>query len=213
MLAVSDTGIGMNKETKENVFDPFFTTKEMGKGTGLGLSTVYGIVTQSSGHITVYSEQDHGTVFTIYLPVSHAHAADNIKTTLENTAPYEHGTETLLVAEDDEIILELTTQFLRDAGYTVLTATNGEEAVRVFENHADEIDCIMMDVVMPHMGGKQALKLILKKCPDVRYVFSSGYNTDTEQNDFVKRKKQHVLNKPYMSEALLRKIREVLDDV
>ncbi|MDD2218674.1 MAG: PAS domain S-box protein [Desulfoplanes sp.] len=213
LLQVSDTGCGIEKKIRDRIFDPFFTTKEMGKGTGLGLSTVYGIVTQSSGHITVYSEQNHGTVFTIYLPVSHAHAADNIKTTLENTAPYEHGTETLLVAEDDEIILELTTQFLRDAGYTVLTATNGEEAVRVFEDHADEIDCIMMDVVMPHMGGKQALKLILKKCPDVRYVFSSGYNTDTEQNDFVKRKKQHVLNKPYMSEALLRKIREVLDDV
>lgn len=213
LLQVSDTGCGIEKELCKRIFDPFFTTKEIGKGTGLGLSTVYGIVTQNGGHITVYSEKDQGTVFRIYLPASHSDPVDNIKVAPEHTAPYKRGTETLLVAEDDEIILELTSQFLRDAGYTVLTATNGEEAVHLFEDHADEIDCIMMDVVMPRMGGKQAMDLIRKKCPDIRYVFSSGYSPDAEQHDFVKRKKQHVLNKPYMSEALLRKIREVLDDV
>ena len=213
LLQISDTGCGIEKGLCERIFDPFFTTKEIGKGTGLGLSTVYGIVTQNGGHIAVYSEKDHGTVFTIYLPVSHSDPADTIETAPEHATPYERGTETLLVVEDDITILELTTQFLRNAGYTVLTATNGEEAVRVFEEHAGEIDCIMMDIIMPHMGGKQAMDLIHKKCPDIRYVFSSGYSPDTGQHDLIKGKKQHLLNKPYRSEALLQKIREVLDDV
>jgi two-component system cell cycle sensor histidine kinase/response regulator CckA len=129
------------------------------------------------------------------------------------TETTERGDETILVAEDDEMLLRLATRFLSGAGYTVLTAINGEEAVRVFEEHADEIDCIMMDVIMPKMGGKQAMDLILKNNPTVRYLFCSGYSQDTGHNDFIKDKYQHLLSKPYQSAVLLRKIREVLDAI
>jgi PAS domain S-box-containing protein len=212
LLSVTDTGCGMDKPIREKIFTPFFTTKEVGKGTGLGLSTVYGIIEQNKGHITVYSEPGLGTTFKIYLPVSTLLTADVISSISEKSAPAESGVETILVAEDDESLLRLATQILSDAGYTVLTAKDGEEAVRVFEEHADQIDLVMMDVVMPRMGGKEAIKRILEKRPALRYLFASGYNPDAGHNEFIKEKGLHLLNKPYPSAVLLSKIREVLNE-
>jgi len=210
-LSITDTGCGMDKTICEKIFDPFFTTKEVGKGTGLGLSTVYGIVKQNEGHIAVYSELGEGTVFKIYLPVASPLPAGGFSPASENDVPAEGGAETILVTEDDEAILKLATQILSSAGYTVLTAKDGEEAVRVFKEHADEIDLVMMDVVMPRMSGKNVMDAILQKRPAMRHLFVSGYSPDAGHNDFIKEKGLHLLSKPYQAAALLHKIREVLE--
>jgi len=207
LLSVTDTGCGMDKAIRGKIFDPFFTTKEVGKGTGLGLSTVYGIVKQNKGHIAVYSEPGEGTTFNIYLPMSDPFSASTTDILVDAPQPAGDGTETILVAEDDAMILDLATEILNNAGYTILTAIDGLEAVRVFEKHADEIDLVMMDGMMPRMNGKEAMKKILKKCPAQRYLFVTGYDPDIEQ----KEGKSHLLSKPYRFEELLRKTREVLD--
>jgi len=212
LLSVRDTGCGMDKETCGRIFDPFFTTKEVGKGTGLGLSSVYGIVNQNEGHVDVTSESGEGTTFEIYLPVSQPLSEKTVQSVSENIPSSEGGVETILVVEDADMILELATYTLKDAGYTVLTAKNGQEAVQVFEAHVDEIDCVIMDVVMPRMGGKEAMGKILKKRPSLRHLFVSGYSPDTGHTGFIKETGEHLLEKPYEAAALLQKIREVLDE-
>jgi len=207
LLTVEDTGCGMDKGTREKIFDPFFTTKEVGKGTGLGLSTVYGIVKQNDGHIHVYSEMGKGTVFKIYLPVASPLPKRIMDSIAEKAGSDEAAVETILVAEDDAVILGLATQILSGAGYTVLPAKDGVEAVQVFEEHADAIDMVMMDVMMPRMGGKEAMMRILEKRPSMRYLFVSGYSHEAEHTNFIKEK---LLDKPYTVVGLLQKIREVL---
>ncbi|MDD2219214.1 MAG: ATP-binding protein [Desulfoplanes sp.] len=208
LLSVTDTGCGMEKTICEKIFDPFFTTKEMGKGTGLGLSTVYGIVKQNKGHITVYSKPNEKTTFKIYLPMRRPFSAGSTADTIvDDSQPARGGTETILVAEDDAMILHLVTSILSDAGYTILTATDGFEAVRVFEEHADSIDLVMMDVIMPRMDGKSAMEKILNKCPTQRYLFVSGYDPHIKQ----KEKNSHLLKKPYRLAELLFKVREILN--
>jgi len=208
LLRVSDTGCGMDKEILEHIFEPFFTTKEVGKGTGLGLSMVFGIIEQHNGHVEVYSEPDKGTIFKIYLP-SVEHRATEVSSVVPK--PVSGGMETLLVAEDDAAVLELTELALRMAGYTVLTAKNGEEALQVFEEHAEEIDMLIFDVVMPRLGGKEAMKRILKKHSDLPHLYVSGYSANAVHTNFIKNRGLHLLSKPYHTDELLRKIREVLD--
>jgi len=210
-LNISDTGCGMEKETCDRIFEPFFTTKEVGKGTGLGLSTVYGIVKQNEGTIKVSSDLGAGTTFTIYLPVNEPLLEEIVSASSENNPPIEDGIETILVVEDETVVLELTTQILSTAGYTVLTAKDGEDAMRAVEEHADEIDCVMMDVVMPRMGGKDAMEKILEKRPAMRHLFVSGYSHTEGHTDFIKDMGHDLLSKPYLATDLLRKIREVLD--
>ena len=212
LLSVRDTGCGMDKETCDRIFDPFFTTKEVGKGTGLGLSTVYGILKQNKGHIDVDSALGKGTTFKIYLPVSQPFGEKRLNEISENITRVAGGIETILVVEDDEIILNMAKEILSTAGYTVLTANDGAQAVRVFEEHADEINCVIMDVVMPRMGGKEAMEQLLKKRPALRHFFVSGYSPDAGHIHFIKEKELHLLSKPYAANTLLRKIREVLDE-
>jgi PAS domain S-box-containing protein len=209
LLSVRDTGCGMDKKTCAKIFEPFFTTKEVGKGTGLGLSTVYGIVNQNEGQIQVHSEPGQGTVFNIYLPIASPLPASVLHSICEPTEPEHVGVETILVVEDDAVILELATQILGKAGYTVLTAEDGEKSVQVFQQHQDEIDLVMMDVVMPRMGGKDAMKRILKIRPAMRYLFVSGYSQETGDNDLIQDK---LLDKPYTVAGLLHKIREMLEN-
>ena len=209
LLSVSDTGCGMDKETLDHIFEPFFTTKEVGRGTGLGLSMVYGIITQHEGQISAYSELEKGTIFKIYLPLVERRAVE-VSSVVSRAAS--GGTETLLLAEDDEAVLRLAELALRTAGYTVLTAKNGEDAVRVFREHAEEIDMLVFDVVMPRMGGKEAMERILKKHPDLPHLFTSGYSKNAVHTNFIKNRGLHLLSKPYRTEALLRKIREVLEE-
>ncbi len=212
LLSVRDTGCGMDKETCRRIFEPFFTTKDVGEGTGLGLSTVHGILKQNEGHVDVFSELGEGTTFRMYLPVSNPLSKETLGSLSEAVSSVEDGVETLLIAEDEEGVLALATQILSEAGYTILTAKDGEEAVRVFEEHADEIDCVIMDVVMPRMGGKEAMEKILKKRPSLRHLFVTGYSLDAGHTGFVRKAGKHLLGKPYEPNALLQKIRAVLDE-
>ncbi len=212
LLSVRDTGCGMNEKTLKLVFEPFFTTKEVGEGAGLGLSTVYGILKQSEGNIDAESEPGEGATFRIYLPVSKPLLEETVDAISESGAFVDGGIETLLVAEDEEVVLKLATQILSEAGYTVLAAKDGEEAVQVFEEHADEIDCVMMDVLMPRMSGKDAIEKMLQKRPSLRHLFVTGYSPYAGHADFIKETGEHLLGKPYNPDALLQKIRSVLDE-
>ena len=209
LLSVTDTGVGMDNQTLERIFEPFFTTKGVGKGTGLGLSTAFGIVKQHNGHITAHSEINKGTIFKIYLPTV-ARNATEVSRSPRGAAI--GGDETILVAEDDQAVLALAEHLLTNAGYTVLTAVDGEDAIRVFEEHTDEIDAVMFDVVMPRLGGKQALDRILELRPGLPHLFASGYSENAVHTNFIQKRGLHLLSKPYQTETLLRKIREVIDE-
>jgi CheY-like chemotaxis protein len=212
-IEVRDTGGGMDEATKVRIFEPFFTTKEMSKGTGLGLSMVYGIIKQYEGHINVYSEVGHGTTFKIFLP---ANVNKVEKETSEVEPPVRGGAETILVAEDEEALRNLSRDILKGLGYTVLLAKDGEEAVEIYKAHAEQIDMLLFDVVMPHLGGVEAYKRIRELGGNVRLVLMTGYSAETVQSRFVKRDELMeeldalVLQKPYSVEGLGRKVREVL---
>ena len=207
-LSVTDTGCGMDKATADQVFDPFFTTKELGQGTGLGLATVYGLVKQHEGLVHVYSEVGKGSVFRIYLPLiegTAAAAGDKMET------PVPGGSETILVAEDDGAVLRLAKVFLEHAGYTVLTASDGEEALRVFSEHAEAIDMALLDVMMPKLGGRGVYEHIREGRPKLRFLFASGYSMDAIHNDFILDAGLTLIQKPYQRDELLRRVRRVLD--
>jgi len=207
-VRVSDTGHGMDTETLEHIFDPFFTTKEIGKGTGLGLASVYGIVKQHKGFIRVTSTPDRGTSFWVFFPVADAVPAK------DSAAPKRFasgGRETILLAEDEPMLLGLLSRILSAAGYTVLTACDGQEALRIFENNADAIHLVMCDVVMPGMNGRAVMERIKARRPDVSFVFSSGYSAEAIQSDFVLDKGLRFIQKPYRHGDLLRIVRETLD--
>ena len=208
LLSVTDTGRGMDKDTLEHVFEPFFTTKEEGKGTGLGLATVYGIIRQHGGMVNAYSEPGKGTTFKVYLPVCEQEAK-TIGPMIEGVA--RGGTETLLLAEDDTMVTNLAKTILGRAGYTVLIAHDGEEAVALFQQHADEIDLLVFDVVMPRMGGHTALRRIRELRPDVPALFTSGYSENAIHTNFVLHEGLRLLQKPYAPADLLRAVREALD--
>lgn len=207
-ISVSDTGYGMDKATLEHVFEPFFTTKPKDKGTGLGLSVVYGIVRQHDGYIRVYSEPKIGTTFRIFLPLSSGGASVPIQS---EVPPPTGGTETILVAEDDETIRSLARRFLERAGYKVLEANNGEEAVHVWEAHRKEIALLVFDAVMPKLSGLAAYERILKRShTPVPAIFASGYNDAFTQGTLELPPGAYLLQKPYDPEDLLRRIRQML---
>ena len=209
-LAVSDTGCGMDEQTQSRIFEPFFTTKERGKGTGLGLSTVYGIVKQSGGNIWVYSELGQGTTFKVYLPRDlSATAATTLK---PSTAPrLSRGTETVLVVEDEEALRKVALRTLGSAGYTVLTAGNGEEALLTSAKHVGDIHLLLTDVVMPRMSGRVLAQQLAAKRPTVKVLYMSGYTDDAIVNHGVLEAGTPFLAKPFTSTDLAQKVREVLD--
>ena len=207
LLAVSDTGEGMDEYTRERIFDPFFTTKDVGKGTGLGLSTVYGIIKQHNGFITVYSEPNMGTTFHIYLPaVSKAGRR-------ERPAPVSvnGGNETILIAEDNETVRGLIVKMLAEYGYTTIEAIDGADAIEQFKK-VDNIDLLILDSVMPMKNGREAYNAIREIKPDIRVIFTSGYTRDVFLGKGVEDDKFNFLQKPISPPDLLRKVREVLDD-
>lgn len=207
LLTVSDTGCGMNSETRENIFEPFFTTKGAGKGTGLGLATVYGIVTQNNGFINCYSEPDHGTVFKILLPRL---LDDEAITASEATSEIKVGTGTILLVEDETMLLLTTTEMLKVIGYTVIQAKSPEEAIAVCENRDLYIDLILSDVIMPGMNGREMAGKIKAFRPDVRVLFMSGYAADFVAQRGVMEEGMYFIQKPLDIQQLSDKISYVL---
>jgi PAS domain S-box-containing protein len=209
-LAVTDTGCGMDEQTRARIFDPFFTTKEKGKGTGLGLSTVYGIVKQSGGDIWVYSELGQGTTFKIYLPRELSVAKATVVTP-PAVPMLSKGTETILVVEDEEALRKIAQRILGLAGYKVLTAANGHDALLVSAEHAGEVQLLLTDVVMPRMSGRVLAEELVKTQPNLKVLYMSGYTDDAIVHHGVLEAGIHFLPKPFTSADLMRKVREVLD--
>jgi two-component system cell cycle sensor histidine kinase/response regulator CckA len=209
LLAVSDNGCGMDKETLAQLFEPFFTTKEIGKGTGLGLATVYGIVKQNQGFIYVCSEPGSGTTFTIHLP-RYVGKAEPMRTE-GTTPPAERGQETILLVEDEPAILEMVTAMLELQGYTVLGASTPGEAICLARERVGEIHLLMTDVVMPEMNGRELARNLLSLHPHLKRIFMSGYTSDVIAHHGVLDEGVHFLQKPFSIEDLAARVRETLD--
>jgi signal transduction histidine kinase/CheY-like chemotaxis protein len=208
LVTVSDNGVGINEDIKERIFDPFFTTKEVGKGTGLGLSMVYGIVKQHNGIIELDSEAGKGTTFRIYLPL----IEPVIKKEQGKSPVFLQGNmETILVAEDDTAVMGLLKGLLEKNGYNVITATNGEEAVRKFIDHRDSIRLILLDVIMPRKNGKEVYDEIIGIRPDIKAIFMSGYTNDIIDWKGALQEDINLISKPVRPNDLLLKLREVLE--
>jgi two-component system cell cycle sensor histidine kinase/response regulator CckA len=208
LISVSDSGHGMGKETIERIFEPFFTTKETGKGTGLGLSIIYGIVKQHNGTITVESEPGKGSTFTVYLPLIEAAADEEQK---EEVSPVSGGNETILLAEDDPMVRKYMHKILEMAGYSLITAKNGDEAVEQFRENRDRIALVLCDVVMPKKNGKEVYDEIRAMDPQVRFLFTSGYNDEIIHTKGILLEEIDLIEKPVNRQALLAKLREMLD--
>ena len=207
MISVSDSGIGMDEATRRQIFEPFFTTKEVGRGTGLGLSTAYGIVQQHDGVINVYSEPGKGTTFKIYLPVI---KASSLAAASSATGEALRGSETVLLAEDDQEVRSMITLVLRDAGYTVLEAADGEAAVRLCEEQGRNAALLLTDVIMPKKNGREAYEEIKKLAPSIRVLFISGYTADIIKSRGILEDQHRFLSKPVVPDQLLRTVRQVL---
>jgi nitrogen-specific signal transduction histidine kinase/CheY-like chemotaxis protein len=208
-LAISDTGCGMSDEVKRHLFEPFFTTKPRGEGTGLGLATTYGAIRQSNGHIEVYSEVGKGTTFKIYLP-ARSEAPESLTPPLESRS-VTGGSETILVVEDDERVRNIATQALRNAGYHVLVAGNGEAALAIAGESSEPIQLLVTDVVMPGLNGRQLAERLVQAHPETRTLFTSGYTENIIAHHGVLDRGIEFLSKPYTLQALTRRVREILD--
>jgi two-component system cell cycle sensor histidine kinase/response regulator CckA len=210
MLAITDTGAGMSEEVKAHLFEPFFTTKGIGEGTGLGLSTCYGIVKQSGGHISVYSELGRGSTFNIYLPQVDQQARVPVCLTESNQLP--RGTENILLVQDDPALLEMAATLLRRLGYTVFAAGNGIDALTLIQQRGTgHINLMLTEVVMPQMSGKELADRVQTLYPQTRIIFTSAYTENANIHQGVLDKGMELLQKPYTPPALARKLREVLD--
>jgi len=206
VLIFSDTGCGIAHEIQERIFEPFFTTKEVGKGTGLGLATVYGIVRSHQGMIHLYSEPGHGAAFKIYLPAAESAPASAPEAT-EYAKSVRHGNETVLFAEDEEMVRNMVVQLLKKAGYRVFPATDGEEAISLFDRHSGEIDIALLDVIMPKVSGHKVYEHIRNIRPDMPVIFSTGYS----RGEFSENGHYEIIQKPCSPGVFLKKLREVLD--
>lgn len=210
-LDVSDNGCGMDAETLSQVFEPFFTTKEVGEGTGLGLATVYGMVKQNKGFIDVDSEPGQGTTFKIYLP-REAVVAERATTKADGVQPAARGHETVLLVEDEPMILEIVAKMLESQGYRLLTADTPGEAIRKAQEYPGEIHLLMTDVVMPKMNGRDLAKNMLSIYPNIKRLFMSGYTADTIARRGVLDDCVQFIKKPFSMQTLAAKVREVLDE-
>ncbi len=210
LISISDTGTGMDEQTREKIFEPFFTTKEVNKGTGLGLSIVYGIIKQHNGFINVYSEPGEGTNFRIYLPLN-TKAAEYPEGELFETAVPAGGTETILIAEDNAMIRDLITTVLEESGYNVITAEDGEVAVNKFMENKNNIHLSLLDAIMPNKYGIDVYREIQKAKPDSKVIFMSGYPAETMHQKDINEDNINFISKPVKPDDILRKVREVLD--
>jgi CheY-like chemotaxis protein len=208
VLAVSDTGIGMSEETRARIFEPFFTTKPVGEGTGLGLATVYAIVKQNGGDISVESEPGKGATFRMHLPRVDAPVET---VTRPARGPSPQGTETVLLVEDADAVRNLAATILRPLGYTVLEAANATAAMGIVQAHDGALDLLITDVVMPELNGVEVAKAVTARRPHLPVIFMSGYTEETIAYHGVQTDVHVFMAKPFMTDELLRKVREVLD--
>ncbi len=210
MVAVTDTGTGMSKETQRHLFEPFFTTKESGKGTGLGLSMTYGIVKQSKGYIWVYSEAGRGTTFKVYLPIPKREVPLQAASAVV-TAPVKTASETVLLVEDEAGVRQFSKRILENAGYRVLEAVNGDAAEKLFAEHADSIDLVVTDVIMPGCGGPELLSRLHVLEPALKSLYMSGYTEKTASNRVGIDRGRPFVQKPFTAAELVRQVRGALD--
>ncbi|MCX5829485.1 MAG: response regulator [Deltaproteobacteria bacterium] len=206
-ITVTDTGTGMDEKTRERIFDPFFTTKTMGRGTGLGLATVYGIIKGHKGIINVDSEPADGTTFTIYLPISEKEVVQE-KTA---TGTITRGTETILLVDDEKIVLEVSKELLESMGYLVYAAESGQEAIAVYMEKRNEIDLVILDMIMPEISGGETFDRIREINPEIRALLSSGYSIEGQAQQILDRGCNGFLQKPFHTEILSIKVRDILD--
>jgi nitrogen-specific signal transduction histidine kinase/ActR/RegA family two-component response regulator len=206
-VSVTDTGVGMDEKTRQRIFDPFFTTREMGRGTGLGLASAYGIIKGHGGFINVYSEKGHGTTFNIYLPASD-------RATVRETpvaAAIHRGHETIFLVDDERMILDVTQEMLAGLGYRVLVAPGGAEALEIYRAQHETIDLVILDMIMPGMGGGEVLDGMKAVDPGVRIILSSGYSLNGMARNIMERGAMLFLQKPFHRDDLSRKVREALE--
>jgi CheY-like chemotaxis protein len=208
LLTVSDTGLGMAPDVQDRIFEPFFTTKTNGEGTGLGLSMVHGIISQHGGHIKCYSEPGVGTSFKIYFPVSETERLWELTETREMPA---FGTETVLLVDDDDRVRWMAQEMIQARGYKALIARSGEEALQVFAAHRGEISLVILDLIMPGMGGTKCLEELLRIDPNVKVLVASGYSSNGIAIDTKLDAAKGFIGKPYDAKDILGAIRKVLD--
>jgi CheY-like chemotaxis protein len=206
MLEIRDTGIGMDQKTTERIFDPFFTTKEMGRGTGLGLASVYGIVKGHGGYIDVASQPGQGATFTIYLPAS----GKPIEGTLAEPKLAASGQGTILIIDDEQLVLEVVTKMLGLLGYTVYAAADGSTALEIFKAHQAQIDLVILDMIMPEISGSLVYDRLREIKPVVTVMLSSGYSMDSRAREMLDRGCDGFIQKPYTIEQLAEKIKQIM---
>jgi CheY-like chemotaxis protein len=211
LIEVSDTGTGMNEATLSRIFEPFFTTKEPGKGTGLGLAVAFGIIHIHQGFIDVSSKPGNGTTFSIYFPVN-PEELEPFEIKKEMLDETEGGTETILLVEDEEMLRNLTKMVLKGKGYNVVTASDGEEAVRMFVLRQNDIALVLSDMGLPKLDGYDVLKQVKRIKPAVKFIIASGYIEPTTKSEILKSGAKDFIQKPYVPNEMLRKIRQVLDE-
>jgi two-component system cell cycle sensor histidine kinase/response regulator CckA len=205
-ISITDTGVGIDKQTQERIFEPFFTTKEMGRGTGLGLASVYGIIKSHGGYINVYSELDQGTTFTIYLPASGKEAVEDA----ELITDIVKGSGTVLLIDDEKMILEVGRELLEELGYTVLPATSGLEAIDIFQKDQDKIDMIIMDMIMPGMSGSETFDRLKQINPNAKILLSSGYSVNGQATNILQRGCDGFIQKPFNMNQLAERIQKIM---
>jgi CheY-like chemotaxis protein len=206
-ITVTDTGSGIDKETQERIFEPFFTTKEMGRGTGLGLASVYGIIKSHGGYINVYSEAEMGTTFSIYLPASGKEVRQEKR---EPIVTVSKGSGTILLIDDEEMIIKVGEELLQELGYKVLAARSGQGAINLYKKNTDKIDLVIMDMIMPGMGGGETFDHLKEIDPDIKVLLSSGYSINGQASEILERGCDGFIQKPFNINQLSEKIQGII---